>query len=599
MSRGAGRAPRHGVFVPLFCSLRSPPGPELVEVAAGRDIRRERFLREAVVERGGELLHWVDALAEYLASRYREKGVGHVVVNGGLSVSGLQHVGRLRGEIIIGDVVARLLSEKGFTVEQKLTLYTQDAWKGKASQRRQFPDPEAARRYTGWPLIRVPDPKGELPSWVDRYWQDFGPYIGEFTWGKVEVVTTTDMYRGKLKEFVKLSIERSEDIRRVINKYRGRKPYPEGWIPFEPRCSKCGRIDRSVALEADLAGERVRYRCRSCGHEDWAPLWDGKLNWRIEWVGVWWALGVGFEPYGKDHATPGGSRDSANELAEQVYGIEPPEGLPYEWVAMRTPDGREQDMSSSDFVGFTPREWLEVAEAEVFRFLVLRTPPMRKLVVGLHEAPLYYDWYYRAERVYYGRETTGKRQEDLLLSRSYELSYTRGAPPEEMPAQPPYTHLAILAQVVPREQWGSEAVRRLIQSGHLPREPDEASLRRVERLLPRALNWAQRYAPDYYRIRVLEELPGELAERVPPEYRSLLAGLGDVLDGLEEWSEEAIKNAMIGYTRGWPPDRRRRFYHYLYLVFLGRESGPRAAPLFSLLPRGVVVGRLRSLRGGG
>ncbi|GEM_PF-158844 len=565
-------------------------------MSGSRDIRQERFLREAVVEYHGRLMHWADALVEFLAERFREQGVSHVVVNGGLSVSGLQHVGRLRGEIIIGDVVARLLSEKGFTVEQKLTLYTQDAWKGKASQRKQFSDPEEAKRYTGWPLIRVPDPLGELPSWVDRYWKDFGPFINEFTWGRVEVVTTTDMYRGKLKEFVKLSIEKREEIRRIINKYRGRKPYPEGWIPFEPRCSRCGRIDRTVALEADLPAEKVRYRCRSCGNEDWAPLWDGKLNWRIEWVGVWWALGVKFEPYGKDHATPGGSRDSANELAEKVYGLRPPEGLPYEWVAMRTPDGREQDMSSSDFVGFTPREWLEVAEPELFRFLVLRTPPMRKLVVGLHEVPLYYDWYYRAERVYYGRESTGKKSEDLLLARSYELSYTEQVPPREMPAQPPYTHLAILAQVVPRELWESEAVKRLVASGHLPENPDEASLQRVKRLLPRAYRWAQLYAPEQLRIRLLESLPGEIVERVPDEYRELLARLGDVLAGLEQWSEEAIKKAMIEFTRGWEGSRRRRFYHYLYLVFLGRESGPRAAPLFSLLPRSYVVERLRGLR---
>jgi lysyl-tRNA synthetase class 1 len=252
-------------------------------------------------------------------------------------------------------------------------------------------------------------------------------------------------------------------------------------------------------------------------------------------------------------------------------------------------------MSSSDFIGFTPREWLEVAEPELFRFLVLRTPPMRKLVVGLHEIPTYYDWYYRAERVYYKRETTGKESEDILLARSYELSYAKTRPPEEMPAQPPYTHLAILAQVVPREHWGNEAIRRLIASGHLPENPSKASLERVERLLPRALNWAKKYAPSHYRVEILEELPREIVERIPEEYRRLLAELGRVLEKLDSWSEESIKEAMIEFTRGWDAGRRRRLYHYLYMVFLGRESGPRAAPLFSLLPRSFVVERLQSL----
>ena len=177
------------------------------------DIRKARVLREPVVESRGELKHWIEALADWLEERFRTRGKDMYVVNGGLSVSGLQHVGRLRGEVIIPEVVRRLLESRGLQVRQYLTLYTQDAWKGKESQRSVFPDPEAAKKYTGWPLIKVPDPKGELDSWIDRFWADFGPYIGEFTDGRVEVVNTTDMYRGKLLEFVKLSIERREEIR--------------------------------------------------------------------------------------------------------------------------------------------------------------------------------------------------------------------------------------------------------------------------------------------------------------------------------------------------------------------------------------------------
>nr|WP_048061614.1 lysine--tRNA ligase [Hyperthermus butylicus] len=536
----------------------------------------------------------MDALADWLEERLRARGKEVYVFNGGLSVSGLQHVGRLRGEVIILETLRRILSQRGLRIKQYLTLYTQDAWKGKDSQLKAFPNPEEARRYTGWPLIRVPDPKGELRSWVDRFWLDFGPYIPEFTDGQVEVVTTTELYRGKLLEFVKMSVERREEVRRVINRYRGRKPYPEGWIPFEAICARCGRIDSTEALEVDLEREMVRYRCKQCGHEGWAKLWDGKLNWRIEWVGVWWALGVDFEPYGKDHATPGGSRDSANELARLVYGIEPPEGLPYEWVAVKTPDG-EADMSSSDFIGFTPREWLEVAHPEVLRFLMLKTPPMRKISLGLHEVPQYYEQYYKAERVYYGVETAGSREEDIVLRRSYELSYTRAGPPEKMPAQPPYTHVAILAQILPENLWRSEAVKRLQRSGHMPDNPTSFDIERLMALLPRAKRWAERYAPSHIRVKILEELPDDVRSRVPDWARKALRELGEKLAVLEEWSEDAIKNVMIEFTRGWEPAKRREFYRYFYLVFVGRESGPRAAPLLALLDREFVVSRLSSI----
>jgi len=228
-----------------------------------RDVREAPFIREAVVEWKGKLVHWIDALADWLEARLKRRGKKTYVFNGGLSVSGLQHVGRLRGEVIIPETLRRILSKRGLSIVQYLTLYTQDAWKGKESQLKAFPNPEEARKYTGWPLIRVPDPQGELASWVDRFWLDFGPYISEFTDGKIEIVTTTELYKGKLREFVKLTLEKRDEIRDIVNKYRGRKPYPKGWIPFEPICARCGRIDTTEAIEVDLNEERVRYKCRN------------------------------------------------------------------------------------------------------------------------------------------------------------------------------------------------------------------------------------------------------------------------------------------------------------------------------------------------
>ena len=267
----------------------------------------EKALREPVLGVEGELKHWIDVLADWLEQRLKERGKHEYVFNGGLSVSGLQHVGRLRGEVIIPETLRRILEQRGYKIRQYLTLYTQDAWKGKESQREAFPDSEEAKKYTGWPLARVPDPHGCHSSWVEHFWADFGPYISEFTDGKIEVVTTTELYRGKLLEFAKLVYEKREQVRQVVNKYRGRKPYPEGWIPWEPRCQECGRIDSTEAKTIDWESGTVEYECKHCGAQGKAPVWDGKLNWRIEWVGVWWALQVDFEPYGKDHATPGGS----------------------------------------------------------------------------------------------------------------------------------------------------------------------------------------------------------------------------------------------------------------------------------------------------
>ncbi|MCD6195396.1 MAG: lysine--tRNA ligase [Staphylothermus sp.] len=526
--------------------------------------------------------HWIDELAEQLYEKLLERKKEIYIFNGGLSVSGLQHIGRLRGEIILPETLRKILEKKGLRIKQYITLYTQDAWKGKEAQLNAFPDPKGAEKYKGWPLIRVPDPYGCHKNWVDHFWADFGPYIKEFTDGRIEPITTTELYKGKLKEFTKITFEKKEEVRKVINRYRGRKPYPEGWIPFEPICSKCGRIDSTEATEI-IDDERVKYECRNCGNKDIVEISDGKLNWRIEWVGIWWSLNVDFEPYGKDHATPGGSRDSCADLAINVYGFKPPEGTPYEWVAMRTKDKKVLDMTSSGFIGFTPKDWLEVAHPHIYRFLVLKTPPMKKLVVSLYEIPQYYSQYFKAERIYYGLEKAKNEEEEVILKRSYELSYPHGEPPKKPPEQVPYTHIAILSQILPKEKWESEAIKRLKMSGHLPEKPTEHGVKRIMEMMEKAYTWVQRYGGERYKVELLPEPTEEILREISEENKQILRKMRIELEKITEWNEESIKNAMINATKDLDPAKRRKLYEDFYKLYLGKPYGPRAAPLLALL----------------
>jgi len=537
-------------------------------------------------------VHWLDQLVDRIVEELEKRGVKEVVVNGGLSVSGLQHVGRLRGEILLGEAVRRELEKRGFRVRQLLTLYTQDPWKGKKSQLEQFPDPEEAKRYIGWPLLRVPDPKGCHANWVEHYWEDFGPYIPEFTDGRIEVVTTTSLYEDGFREFILREVlPKREKLREVINKYRGRKPYPPGWIPVEPICDRCGRIDKTRATSVDETG-RVEYVCEHCGHRGVTDVSKSKLNWRIEWAGIWKVLDVDFEPYGKDHATPGGSRDSCVDIAVNVFGFEPPLGEWYEWVSIRI-SGKEADMSSSGFVGITPREWLQIAHPEILRFIYFSTHPHKKVVIDLGLIPQYYEQFYRAERIYFGVEDA-EEEEAEYLRRSYELSFPQ-APPKSLPAQVPYTHIAILAQLIPKGREG-EVINRLRRTGHLPENPDEYSLKRVLSMLEKARVWVEKYAPPSLRVRILEEAPSDIIGTL--RYKEVFSRLAEELGNLESWNEEAIKDAMIRATEGLSRKQRREFYKEFYRIFTGAESGPRAAPLLSLLEKEFVVERLRRAGGG-
>ncbi len=530
--------------------------------------------------------HWIDELADKIASELEKRGKkDFYVFNGGLSVSGLQHIGRLRGEIILGEAIRRILEQRGYRIKQLLTLYTQDAWKGKKGQIEAFPG-GGGDRYKGWPLIKVPDPYGCHANWVEHFWSDFGPYISEFTDGNIEIVDTTTMYKTIFKPFVRETIQKRSLVREIVNKYRGRNPYPENWIPFEPICERCGRIDKTKTLSYDPKTDTVEYVCRACGYKGTRSIEKGKLNWRIEWTGVWKVLGVDFEPYGKDHAAPGGSRDSCKELAEKAYNFHSPLGEWYEWVSIRIRRGQVSDMSSSGFVGITPKQWLEVAHPHILRFLYLSTHPHRKIVVDISRIPQYYEEYYRAERVYFGLEDAGEDTE--YLKRTYELSHP-DSPPEKPPSQPPYTHVALLAQNLPSKRKFEIAVERLKRTGHIG-ELDDYSKAWLAGLLEKTVRWVELYMPQL-KYKVPEEPPEQAYSQIQDPER--LYRLADALEEIPSWDEQTIKQTLIEFGRDLDSQERKTLYRDFYLALLGKPSGPRAAPLLAVLEKDFVVKRLK------
>src|SRR5207245_8514213 len=97
-----------------------------------------------------------------------------------------------------------------------------------------------------------------------------------------------------------------------------------------------------------------------------------KLNWRLDWPARWALHGVDVEPYGKEHATKGGSYDTGAEFVRVVFGAEPPVPLAYDTVNLV---GDNKKMSSSLGNLVTPAEALEIMPPEILRFFVLRCLP--------------------------------------------------------------------------------------------------------------------------------------------------------------------------------------------------------------------------------
>ncbi len=529
-------------------------------------------------------MHWFDELYPSVEAFLGRKDA--VVCNAGLSVSGLQHVGRLRGEIVLNHLIATRLRAAGRTVAQHLILYTQDRWKGTPEQVAQFHAGEGSA-YTGYRMIEVPDPKGCHENWVEHYWEGFANPMDRFAPG-VQVSRTTDLYRTEaMQALVHQMATRSEELREILNRYRPRNPHPMGWIPFEPLCLACRRIGDARAL--GFTDGEVEYACE-CGGNGSSPLELGKLNWRIEWPVLWALHGVHVEPFGKDHAAPGGSRETSKVIAESILDIQAPFGIPYEWVGYAE-DGKDRgDMDSSGFTGFGPPTWLEVADPEVLRFLFTATPIRRRLVLDLSRVDAYHQRYDQGEAAYYAVP-------DDDGGRAYALSQLE-APPEEAPLQLAFRHASLLAQVAPVDDLLQWSLGRLTATGMAEEDLSSWEQDRIARRLVQARKWVRDYAPEELRVVVQETLPPTVDAALSDPERESLSRLGDALSGVP-WQEEPIKEAMVRLTaEGDLPVSTKRLFAALYSVFLGKPSGPRAAPLLAVLDRDFALQRLEQAGGG-
>jgi len=248
-------------------------------------------------------------------------------------------------------------------------------------------------------------------------------------------------------------------------------------------------------------------------------------------------------------------------------------------------------MGSSDFIGFTPREWLKVAEPEVLRFFFLVNEPMKRVILSLDQIYRYVDLYDRAERIFFGVESLDDKEELQLLKESYLLS-TRFNPPPRLPFQLSYLHAVLLVQVLPKENMVEAAIRRLKSTGILTGELESWEIDKVKVRLTHAENWLELYAPEEFKVRMLEYLPEDIIRSLGDEERYLLKELLSVLSDCI-WSEEHIKEAMKSYTSKLSRRSQEIMFRSLYLILFGKPYGPRIASFLSLMDRDMVLSRIR------
>ncbi len=471
--------------------------------------------------------HWADVIAENLLLR----GENHVIATG-ITPSGPIHIGNLR-EMLTADAVRRAIIDKGGEAEMVYVADTFDPL------RKRYPFlPKEYEDYVGMPLSEIPDPEGCHENYAEHFLQPFLESL-EILEIPVKVKRADEMYKnGEYESVVKISLQERDKIVEIIEKVTGRK-IEEGWYPFMPLCSKCKRLTTTKILDFD--DKRIDYECR-CGNVGTTDYRGGKLVWRVDWPARWKILSITCEPFGKDHASAGGSYDTGKRLAREVFHIEPPYPIPYEWVHLKGVGA----MSSSTGVVVPVREFIEILPPEIVRFIVIRVKPKRH--IDFDPANLL--------------DVVDEFEEGLKTGdRSVELSMVSGVEQSDVP----FRHLIVVGQIA---KWDLDKVLEILaRTGY---NIDDRVKRDVERRLRYAKRWLESFASDRLKFEIAEKVDKTKFSDVEREFLRVFA------ERLrEDMSAEDIHNEVYSVANevGIKPAKA---FQSIYKAILGKSYGPRA-----------------------
>ena len=483
-------------------------------------------------ETGIRIPAWAERVAETL-------GEGPHVVVTGISPSGNIH--NLR-EVLVAEAVANALRQRGEKVRFIFHADTIDPLRKIAPG-----VPGHFNEYIGHSLSRVPDPEGCHASYAEHFLVPFEDALEQMEMD-IEVLRSHELYEsGVYTDVIKEAIEHTDELRVILQEVSGRT-MPEHWSPFLPRAAS-GKLTGVRVLEHVPEENKVVYVDED-GWEDSADYsrGEGKLGWRVELAARWKALGVTFEPFGKDHTSRGGSTETADQMVREVFEYPVPGRYEYEWISIKG----QGAMSSSKGIVLLPRDLLRIMPPDALRKMMLGRDPSRAIELDLEGGfPRFMDEY-RADA---------------------------GEP------YVPFTHLVTVAQTVGEDVDAAAQMLRRGGYGEVARDTDK-----LARDLRYARNWAVEWAPESMRLGLLDSAESrEAAAGLDDEQREYLREVSGRLR--TEMDGEAVQDVLYSTAieRGLKP---KRAFAAVYRVLLGKSSGPKAGPFIAGLTLDQVRKRL-------
>lgn len=535
---------------------------------------------------GEQRAFWADAVADSIEER---EPTEPIVVKGGVSPSGVPHIGHFN-EIMRGYFVAEALRDRGYEVTQVFTSDDKDRLRKMPRRLADLDwnvvelgdiDAGVLGQNLGKPYSEIPDPF----ECCDSYGAHFTELLARsaaMVGVPIKIVSNTKMYAaGKFDAAISTVLSQQDTARDLLSEFQ--EKIDDGYVPFFPQCANCGLLTETVT-EVNLEDQTIAYECASvdtgdiqldgCGYRGTASFKEGKLPWRFEWPAQWDLLDVDFEPFGKDHAE--GSWPSGQRIAQDIFGIEPPVPMVYEWFTL---DGSALSSSSGNII--TVHEVLELLEVEVFRYFFTKNPKkQRDFDIGTLDRLT--DEFDHMERIYYDieDESTISPIDTRRAKRVYPMVTD---PTVNKPERIPYRFAAVLGMTADRDLQIQMAQR----SGHLSPDAADETIDTALARIQYARTWAEE-TDNEFNYRLAEECP---PVSIPSDMASALDELASSIKASDPTGDELQSEIYeVARKHDIPVGD---FFETGYQLFLNEPDGPRLGPFLAALDTAFVVERLR------
>ncbi|MEM6650786.1 MAG: lysine--tRNA ligase, partial [Pseudomonadota bacterium] len=479
---------------------------------------------------------WPFQEAKVLIKRLeRAEKQGPVIFQTGYGPSGLPHIGTF------GEVARTSMVRHAFECltgrETKIICFSDDM-DGMRKVPPTVPNPEQLEPHLQKPLSRVPDPFGTHESFSAHNNARLRAFLDQFGF-RYEFQSATEAYEKGMFDATMLRVlDVYDDVMEIILPTLGEERRAT-YSPILPISPTTGRVLYVPLLERDAQTGEVAFEDEDGKHVTINVKGGAaKFQWKVDWAGRWYALGVDYEMAGEDLTE---SVRLSNRIVKALGGT-PPSGFNYQLFL----DENGNKISKTKGNGLTIEDWLRYAAPESLSLYNFQQPKKAK--------KLYFDVIPKTVDDYWQHVDKFKDQEGTKAIDNPAWHIHQGA----LPSVTPPVSFGLLMNIVDASGTSDPEILRGFVAKYRPNAAKE-EMATLEPLLGYAIN----YFEDFVKPKKTFRSPTE-------QERAALKQLANSLSQLTgEEEEDVFQTAVFDAGKAQNYENIRDWFKGLYEVVFG------------------------------